>query len=238
MRRVGAAPMRENPVMASSRRRPDPDPAGSETSATGGLRERKKLKTRMAIQREAMRLFEHQGYDATTIEQIAEAVEISPSTFFNYFPSKEDVVFTDPYDPLFISAFLARPSDEPVLDAIRHTVNESLGAVFERDRDVILARTRLIMSVPALGARVWEDVKRTLELFCTVVAERLGRDPGDFELRVATMSVISAMTMASMEWARTDGSADMMDLINRALDVVEAGGLNAIAPGPAPSSKA
>ncbi len=229
--------MGENPVMASSRRRPDPDPTGPETGVTAGLRERKKLKTKMAIQREAMRLFEARGYDATTIEQIAEAVEISPSTFFNYFPSKEDVVFTDPYDPLFISAFLARPSDEPVLVAIRHILNEGLGAVFERDRDVILARSRLIMSVPALRARVWEDLMRTRELFCAVVAERLGRDPGDYDLRVATMMMIAAMMEATMEWVRTDGTGDMLELINRSLDVVEAGGLDAIAPAPAPASR-
>ena len=56
-----------------------------------GLRERKTLKTKEAIQREALRLFEEQGYGETTIEQIAAAAEISPSTFFNYFPTKEDV---------------------------------------------------------------------------------------------------------------------------------------------------
>src|SRR5439155_11062608 len=64
-------------------------PSGGEGIAgpAPGLRERKKQRTRDAIQREAMRLFQDQGYEATTIEQIAEAVEISPSTFFNYFPS-------------------------------------------------------------------------------------------------------------------------------------------------------
>ena len=90
-----------------------------------GLRERKKQKTREAIQREAMRLFQEQGYEATTIEQIAEAVEISPSTFFNYFPSKEDVVFTDPYDPLFISTFLERPGEESLGTAFRRASEPS-----------------------------------------------------------------------------------------------------------------
>src|SRR5262249_4657684 len=95
--------------------------------SSGGLRERKKLKTRNAIQREAMRLFHEQGYEETTIEQIAEAVEISPSTFFNYFRTKEDVVFYDPYDPLFVAMLKARPSDEPLGVAIRRTVSEGLG---------------------------------------------------------------------------------------------------------------
>src|SRR5437879_13434513 len=108
--------MGENPIMASSDRPPKRvDPALPPT----GLRERKKQRTRDAIQREAMRLFQEQGYEATTIEQIAAAADISPSTFFNYFPTKEDVVFNDPYDPLFIPLFLERPSAESPSEALR-----------------------------------------------------------------------------------------------------------------------
>jgi len=227
--------MGENPVMASSRRRPDAEPRKPELPAAWGLRERKKQKTRMAIQREAMRLFQEQGYDATTIEQIAEAVEISPSTFFNYFPSKEDVVLSDPYDPLFISLFLARPSDEPLSLSLRHAMNEGLGAIFQQDRDLILARSKLIMSVPALRGRIWDDLVRSRELFCSVLAERVGRDAGDYELRVMTMMVISAVMEASLEWVRTDGRGDLLELVNRALDVVDAGGLGAIETPPAGS---
>ena len=195
-----------------------------------GLRERKKQKTREAIQREAMRLFQEQGYEATTIEQIAEAVEISPSTFFNYFPSKEDVVFTDPYDPLFISTFLERPGEESLGTAFRRALVDGLAPVFKRDRDIILARARLAMGVPVLRARVWEEFERAQDLFCAVIAERTGRDPHDFDLRVTTMVLISALYAAEIEWLRGDGRDDIVDLVNRALDVVEAGArLDAIA---------
>ena len=63
-----------------------------------GLRERKKLKTRQAIRREAFRLIDANGYAATTVEHIAEAADVSPSTFFRYFPSKESLLLADDLD--------------------------------------------------------------------------------------------------------------------------------------------
>src|ERR1700694_4306632 len=101
-----------------------PRPAALPSSASGGgaergVRERKKLKTRESIQRTALRLFEKQGYEETTIEQIAAAAEISPSTFFNYFPTKEDVVLYDAYAPVAIRMFLERPKDEPLNVGLR-----------------------------------------------------------------------------------------------------------------------
>ena len=199
--------------------------------STGGLRERKKLKTRNAIQREAMRLFQEQGYEETTIEQIAEAVEISPSTFFNYFRTKEDVVFYDPYDPLFISMLMAVPSDQPLGVALRRTVSEGLAAIFETDREVIVTRGKLIMEVPSLRARVWEELERSHELFSGVLAERTGRDPHDFELRVMTMMTIAAIYTAGIEWLRQGGRGDLLEIYNRAMDIAEAGvRLDAIGP--------
>src|SRR5216684_5774450 len=126
------------------------------TPVAQGLRERKKLKTKEAIQREALRLIEAQGYAETTIEQIAAAAEISPSTFFNYFPTKEDVVLYDAYDPMAIKLFLERPKDEPLNAGLRQVL-EGLAATFERDERMILARGRLFLEVPELRARIWDE---------------------------------------------------------------------------------
>ena len=83
-----------------------------------GLRERKKARTRIAIQRQAIRLFLDQGYAGTTVEQIA-AAGVSPSTFFRYFPTKEDVVVGDDYDRLMLDAFRAQPRELTPVRAVR-----------------------------------------------------------------------------------------------------------------------
>src|SRR5436190_14290087 len=129
-----------------------------------GLRERKKQKTRWAIQEHALRLFAERGYDATTVDQIAAAAEISPSTFFRYFRTKEDVVIEDEYDPLMAAAMAAAPADLKPLPAIRHGMRAVFSRISEAERRQIFDRTKLIMSVPALRARTLENLSATINL--------------------------------------------------------------------------
>ena len=89
------------------------------TNPPPGLRERKKIKLRRAIQTTALRLFETQGYEHTTVEQIAEAAETSTTTFYRYFPTKEDVVLDNDASPLFEVAVATRPAGEPLTATIR-----------------------------------------------------------------------------------------------------------------------
>lgn len=191
------------------------------TPVAQSLRERKKLKTRESIQREAMRLIAKQGYDKTTVEQIAAAVEVSPSTFFNYFPSKEDVVLYDAYDPIIGQLLLERPSDEPLSVAIRHVLEEMAG-IFERDRDIILARARLWLEEPSLRARLWEELERGQVFMSGLIAQRSGRDADDFEIRVTVMVIIMAAMEAMREWVRHDGEGSFVTTVRRALDLVDA----------------
>lgn len=187
-----------------------------------GLRERKKQRTRDAIQREAMRLFREQGYDATTIEQIAAAVEISPSTFFNYFPTKEDVVFHDETDPTVARVFLSRPPDEPLGVALRRTMAE-VSALTVANREMHRERAQLMEQVPALRARLGLDMERSQRFLRDLIAERTGRDPDDFELRVIVGVLAGAVFEAAFEWLRRGAGDDLEQLFNQALDVVEAG---------------
>ncbi|HSS93511.1 MAG TPA: TetR family transcriptional regulator [Candidatus Dormibacteraeota bacterium] len=183
-----------------------------------GLRERKKIKTKEAIQREALRLFQEQGYQDTTIEQIAAAAEISPSTFFNYFPTKEDLVLFDRYDPMLESFILALPHDEPLSRTIEQALTMFAKAA-ESDKPRILTRARLGLEVPEVRARFWEEVQKAQDLFASIVAKRTGRDASDFELRVLSLVLVTASFEASVEWIRRGGEGDLFDLVKRALDV-------------------
>src|ERR1700748_138925 len=91
-------------------------PASGEPS---GLRERKKARTRATIRQEALRLFREQGYQATTVEQIAAAAEVSPSTFFRYFPTKGDVALQDDMDTRMIEALEQQPPELGSIAAMR-----------------------------------------------------------------------------------------------------------------------
>src|SRR5579859_387610 len=185
------------------------------------LRERKKAKTREAIQREATRLFQKQGYEETTIEQIAAAVEISPSTFFNYFKSKEDVVLYDAYDPMVLTLFQSRPSDEPLSESVRAVLDQITGTL-EDDREIILARSRLLLETPDLRAKLWSEVERAQTFFGVLLAERTGRAPDDFEFRVVAIALVAAMMEAATEWVRSEGRFKMGDLMKKALDAISA----------------
>src|ERR1700756_5536364 len=97
--------------------------------AQAGLRERKKARTRAAIRQHALRLFREHGYQATTVEQIAAAAEVSPSTFFRYFPTKEDVVLRDDLDTRMFEAFERQPPSLSQVAAWRAAIKEVLATL-------------------------------------------------------------------------------------------------------------
>jgi AcrR family transcriptional regulator len=188
------------------------------------LRERKKLKTRRAIQDHALRLFTEQGYDATTVEQIAAAAEISPSTFFRYFPTKEDSVLTDEYDPIMAEVFRAQPPGLDALDAMRAMFGEIMEQMYAQDRRQILTRSRLIMSVPALRARVFDTAHfQTQGMFAELIAERAGVSPQDHRVLVFTWSVTAALEASILTWVESDGTFDLPKLVDDALAFLAAG---------------
>lgn len=184
-----------------------------------GLRERKKIKTRMAIRTATYELIQEQGYDATTIEQIADRAEVSPSTVFRYFPTKEDIVLTDEYDPLIEEELLRRPADEPWLDSLRYALKTSIVLGMTEEPEVTRLRSHLVARVPAVRARMIESMSVTSSLLRRVIAERTGRAADDLEVRVYAMSLIGGLMEVSLYWAENDFEDDFEDLADRAIDV-------------------
>ena len=107
---------------------PRPRPARG-ADAVAGLRERKKARTRAGIRQQTLRLFRQQGYDATTVAQIAAAAEVSESTFFRYFPTKEGVVLCDDMELLAAGALEAQPPGLGPIAALRGALRTAFAAL-------------------------------------------------------------------------------------------------------------
>jgi AcrR family transcriptional regulator len=189
-----------------------------------GLRERKKIETLHRLQEEALRLFDEHGYDATTIEQIAEAAGVSPSTFYRYFPTKEDVVVQDEYDPLIVNVFENQSADDAPLDALREVLRVLFAEFTDADIERVRRRVRMIFAVPALRARQVQQTAATEELLARMVAERTGRSPGELEVRHFTALIVTSWTVAISAWAETEGGKDdLAATMDRCLAHLEAG---------------
>ncbi|MFE6486511.1 TetR/AcrR family transcriptional regulator [Streptomyces sp. NPDC057757] len=188
-----------------------------------GLRERKKQKTRIAIRDATYRLIREQGYDATTVEQIAEAAEVSPSTVFRYFPTKEDIVLTDEFDPLMEQELRARPADEPWMVSLRHIMRKAIGLETTEEPEVARLRTHLMVQVPAVRSRMMESMSVTSRMLCRIIGERTGKDPDGLEVRVLAMSLIGALMETSLYWAEGGHQEDLADLVDRTLHILENG---------------
>ncbi|MET9736426.1 TetR family transcriptional regulator [Streptomyces sp. NPDC006458] len=183
-----------------------------------GLRERKKLRTRQAIREAARRLIDERGYDNTTIEQIAAAAEVSPSTVFRYFPSKEHIVLTDDYANFGMAFLRERPADEPPLAALRAVVTEMVRRLSEDFSEEYRWRRELVRQVPAIRALVGESQDRWVEIVSEVLAERAGLPADDLEIRF----LVGAMTGAFHQvlWGNHSEDTDLVEMIERALAVL------------------
>lgn len=179
-------------------------------------RARKKAATRRSIQVHALALFADNGYEATTVEQIAAAAGVSHMTFFRHFPRKEAVVESDDYDPLMTELIAARPADEPPLAALHAAVRAGLEIVLATDRATLLARARLVLATPALRSRLWIAQDGTRDLFAAALARRAGMPRPDLAATVQAGAAVAANSAAMTMWAAADDDADLVALIDAA----------------------
>ena len=195
-----------------------------------GLRERKKARTRAAIREHALRLFREQGYYATTIEQIAEAAEVSPATFFRYFPTKEDVVLQDDLDVISLGALAAQQPGLGPIAAFRAAAAVTLASLSEEDLARFRETTELTMQIPEVRARAIDEFVRTINQIAEAVALRTGRGAADFEVRTVAGAIIGVIVSVTIpetsDTFTAEGISDVRDLfarIDRALEYLERG---------------
>jgi AcrR family transcriptional regulator len=188
-----------------------------------GLRERKKAKTRALIQEHALRLFREQGYDETSIEQIAESAEVSPSTVFRYFPTKPDLVIYDDLDERMIEAFRVQPPELNAVQALRASLRSGFGGLAGDEMAVQLERERLMRSVPELQAAMLGEFARTVGEIADLVAER-SRRPADDDAVLALAGAVIGIAIAA--WFSADGddsAARFLHRVDQSIALLESG---------------
>ncbi|GII81537.1 TetR family transcriptional regulator [Sphaerisporangium rufum] len=186
----------------------------------GGLRERKKARTRETILREAFRLFGERGYHATTIDQIAEAAEISPATFFRYFPTKEHLVTLDHFPPL-VQALRGQPPGEPVA-TLRGAFRAAFASLTDEEIAAAHAREVFAVTVPELLVANLRRSPEMLREIAGILADRAGCDADDPRIRNIIGAVIGVVVMLWLQWAQ-DPAMDGPAEIDRALAHLESG---------------
>jgi AcrR family transcriptional regulator len=194
------------------------------TRSDGGLRERHKLTTRRALVDTALRLFDERGYGEVTVEDVCAEVEVSPRTFFRYFPAKEHVL-AEPITLVLAEirdALVADDAAGSVWPALRGALLSAVDVLDER-RDEFLRAGRVIRETPgalASSARAlieWEQAMRD------EVAQRLGVPSASMHARLLLGTAMLAFRAALDEWTDEGGAEPVGDLLTRALDAVEPG---------------
>ncbi|MES4887592.1 TetR family transcriptional regulator [Streptomyces sp. NPDC096012] len=173
------------------------------------LRERKKRRTREALLRSALELFTTQGYENTTVDEIAEAVDVSQRTFFRYFAGKEDAAFAVQAmtEAHFVSAVRARPAHEAPMEALRQAILQGWDAIRETVESAVpvelyLRMYRTIESTPALLAAHLRRSAATEETIARLLAEREGVDvETDPRPRLAVAVFGGVMRVTERQWS-------------------------------------
>jgi AcrR family transcriptional regulator len=205
----------------------------TDMTAQAGLRERKKARTRASLREHALRLFREQGYQTTTVEQIAAAAEVSPSTFFRYFPTKEDVVLQDGMDTRMVEAFARQPPELSPIAAVRAAVREAWNSFTPEEWEQIREGAQLSAHVPEIRARTINEFARTINVIGDALISRAGVATDDFRVRVLAGAVVGVMMSVFMpehlaEEAGSDAGAgylgpDSVSRIDEALALLEQG---------------
>ncbi len=185
-----------------------------------GLRDRKKMKIRKLLQHYALQLFSEQGYDNVTVDQIVELAEVSPSTFFRYFPTKGDVILYDLFDQAFMEELNSQLLTEKPLSAIRNAILISFASIRAEDIEEMRVRDKLIREVPELRCRIIDDIFETFRTMVKIIAEQEGRSEDDFKVRTLVGAVLGAMGCVWLT-ANESSGLNLSNQINKVFELLQ-----------------
>lgn len=201
----------------------------------GGLRERKKQRTREAIASTALGLFAEGGYAHTTVADIAEAAEVSERTVFTYFPTKEDILFSDhlALEHALADALSERPAGVSALDTLRDFIVDNLSRIDEQER----IRWQIVSHDDLLHSHLRARQAAFGEVIASAIAADLGEDVDDLRPQLVTAAVVAAIT-ATYEHrystrSKTASRAQAVAVIDEAMTFLRSG-LEAIRAFPKP----
>ncbi len=176
-----------------------------------GLRDRKRARVRQELIDAAMSLFAERGFDAVTVDEIAEAADVAPRTFYRYFPAKEDVVTADGREAtaLMIETLAARPPEEPPLVALREAMRPPTDLMEKSPR--LCAGMQMMGSSTSLLANGMVTRAQAVDEVTRLLRERIGADEADIRPRVIAACVMASVSVAFDGWIAEGAKGDDLE---------------------------
>ena len=178
----------------------------------------KREQTRSRLTECALALFERQGFDATTVGQIAAAARVTPMTFFRYFPTKESVLLDDPYDPVIAASVAAQPRSLSPLIRVSRGLRQAWAQLPEPDSDTVRRRVRIVARTPGLRAAAIGNSAQSEDI---IVEALTADDVAPLAARAAAAAAMAAMGAALFEWG-LQAELTLAEAVHKVLDVLEA----------------
>jgi AcrR family transcriptional regulator len=197
--------------------------AMDEFTAQLPLRDRKRLAAMRHIQTVALELFEAEGFDAVTVERVADAADASASSIYRWFGTKEQLVIWDEYDPTALAALEVQLASSPPLEALRQVVRATVFAAVERDESRIRRRLRLAFANPSVEAASTLQTYEMATLIAGVLATKLGREVDSLEVQVFAHAFVGGILGAMRHWHDTGFATPVDEVFEAPLAVLEHG---------------
>ncbi|WP_166349708.1 TetR/AcrR family transcriptional regulator [Phytoactinopolyspora limicola] len=189
------------------------------------LREQRRAETQRTIQAHAVRLFTERGYDATAINDVADAAGVSPMTVYRHFPTKEDLVLVDQHRQLIAERIAASSPAQPLVRRIGRALIEAAATLTSGRRtpdlatseQFLLDRLRLMISTPALRAKHLDNYYALQQAIVDALGDDTTEPDAAFHAHAAASACLATMHTALVRWAEDDGKTDLSTLIAAAL---------------------